>query len=106
MSDSVDTSLNERLASTVGAQSGRMASEQNNTLATPAAGASEGRLWSALREAVRGSHRNYTEGPIGRSVLLLAVPMVLEMSMESLFAVVDIFWVGNLALTRQRRWPH
>jgi putative MATE family efflux protein len=73
-----------------------MASEQNNTLATPAAGASEGRLWSALREAVRGSHRNYTEGPIGRSILLLAVPMVLEMSMESLFAVVDIFWVGKL----------
>lgn len=53
-------------------------------------------IWSAIKEALRGSHRNYTEGPIGRSILLLAIPMVLEMIMESVFAVVDIFWVGHL----------
>ena len=53
-------------------------------------------FWSAVKEALRGSHRNYTEGPIGRSIILLAIPMVLEMIMESVFAVVDIFWVSHL----------
>ena len=49
-----------------------------------------------MREALRGSHQDYTEGPIGRAILLLAVPMVLEMVMESLFAVVDVFFVSKL----------
>src|SRR5206468_1768614 len=54
-------------------------------------------VWAAVREAVRGAHRHdYTEGPIGRALLLLAVPMVLEVALESVFAVVNVFWVGKL----------
>jgi hypothetical protein len=54
-------------------------------------------LWSSVKQAIRGSHhRDYTQGSIGRSILMLAVPMVLEMLMESIFAVVDIFWVAHL----------
>ncbi len=54
------------------------------------------KLWSDLREAVRGSHsHDYTETPIGKAVLLLAVPMVLEVCMESIFAVMDIFFVSR-----------
>jgi putative MATE family efflux protein len=53
-------------------------------------------LWASLVEAVRGSHQDYTAGSLNRAILLLAVPMVLEMVLESLFGVVDIFWVGRL----------
>ncbi|HUP00637.1 MAG TPA: MATE family efflux transporter [Gemmatimonadota bacterium] len=53
-------------------------------------------LLADVREAVRGSQQDYTEGPIGRALLLLAVPMVLETVMESLFALTDIFWVSRL----------
>ncbi|MGO9088218.1 MAG: MATE family efflux transporter [Candidatus Sulfotelmatobacter sp.] len=53
-------------------------------------------LWASLVEAVRGSHQDYTAGTLNRAILLLAVPMVLEMVLESLFAVVDVFWVGRL----------
>ena len=54
------------------------------------------RLWSDLRLAARGTRHDYTAGPIGRAIFLLAVPMVLEMLMESVFAVVDVFWVAHL----------
>jgi len=53
-------------------------------------------FWSSIRESLRGSRRDYTVGPVGRSIILLAIPMVLEMFMESIFAVVDIKWVSYL----------
>src|SRR5579871_5965812 len=53
-------------------------------------------VWASIREALRGSHEDFTTGSLNRAILLLAVPMVLEMVLESLFAVVDVFWVGRL----------
>lgn len=55
-------------------------------------------LFAAVREAIRGAHPkyDYTEGSIGRAVLLLSVPMVLEMLMESVFVVWDIYMVGHI----------
>ena len=53
-------------------------------------------FWPSVWEALRGSHQDYTAGSLNRAILLLAIPMVLEMVLESLFAVVDILWVGRL----------
>ena len=49
-----------------------------------------------IREALRGSRLDYTTAPVGRAVIMLAVPMVMEMAMESIFAVADVFWVAHL----------
>src|SRR5690242_4921065 len=53
-------------------------------------------IWSSIRESLRGTHQDFTTGSLNRAILLLAIPMVLEMVLESLFAVVDVFWVGRL----------
>src|SRR5215203_3796218 len=53
-------------------------------------------FWSVLREGLRGSERDFTRGPIWVALVILAIPMILEMSMESLFAIVDIFFVAKL----------
>jgi putative MATE family efflux protein len=54
-------------------------------------------FWTIVKESVRGEvHHDFTEGTIGRAILLLAVPMVLEVVLESVFAVADIFWVSHL----------
>ena len=52
--------------------------------------------WGHVRASLRGQHYDYTEGPVGRSLWLLAVPMVLETLMESLFAICDVFFVSRL----------
>src|SRR2546430_7826851 len=52
--------------------------------------------WSVVRDAVHGVPHDYTAGSLGRGIVLLAIPMVLEMGMESIFAVVDVFWVSRL----------
>ena len=53
-------------------------------------------FWKTVREALHGSRQDYTEGPVGRSILLLAVPMVLEVVLESVFAITDVFFVARL----------
>ena len=52
--------------------------------------------WQLVRQALRGDAQDYTALPLQRAVFLLAVPMVMEMAMESLFAIADIFWVSRL----------
>ncbi|MFN5171401.1 MAG: MATE family efflux transporter [Cyclobacteriaceae bacterium] len=51
---------------------------------------------SLFKQALLGSEQNFTEGSINRAIFLLSVPMILEMSMEALFAVVDVFYVSRL----------
>lgn len=53
-------------------------------------------FWHSVRQSLRGEEHDYTALPLNRAVILLAVPMVLEMIMESLFAVADVFWVSRL----------
>lgn len=52
--------------------------------------------WRTLRDAVRGEPLDLTAAPIGKALVMLAVPMIMEMVMESIFAVVDVFWVAHL----------
>lgn len=53
-------------------------------------------LLATVREALSGGSHDFTSGSLDRALLLLAIPMVAEMLMESLFAVVDVFFVGKL----------
>ncbi len=53
-------------------------------------------IWQELKNAIRGTEADYTQISLNRAILLLAVPMILELVMESTFAVVDIYFVGKL----------
>jgi len=53
-------------------------------------------MLATLRDALRGTTIDYTTAPVGRAVIMLAVPMVVEMAMESIFAVADVYWVSHL----------
>ena len=54
-------------------------------------------LWSLVKRSLKGENYDYTQGSIRHAIILLAIPMILELSLESVFAVVDMFFVGKLA---------
>lgn len=51
---------------------------------------------SLLKQSLKGEEMDYTKGSIPKAVVLLAIPMILELSLESVFAVVDMFFVSKL----------
>src|SRR5687767_16026818 len=53
-------------------------------------------IFQFIKDSIKGSQEDFTKGSIRRAVFMLAIPMILEMCMESVFAVVDIFFVGKL----------
>lgn len=54
------------------------------------------KIWQALKDAISGTTEDYTQIGLKKAIFLLAVPMILELVMESTFAVVDIYFVGQL----------
>ncbi|WP_052273065.1 MATE family efflux transporter [Flavihumibacter solisilvae] len=64
--------------------------KENSSALTP------GSVYKLFRSALRGDAQDYTTGSIRRAVFMLAIPMILEMGMESVFAVVDLYFVGKL----------
>ncbi|MCR9245899.1 MAG: MATE family efflux transporter [bacterium] len=71
--------------------------EEEVTPAAPVPPAAERRgFWQHVTSSLRGEQHDYTKGPLPMAILLLAVPMVLEMSLESTFALVDIWWVNRI----------
>src|SRR6266478_1772954 len=73
-------------------------SDLDSAVSSPPTPASRGitSFWRIVLQALKGEDYDYTAESLNRAVLLLAVPMVLEMIMESLFAVADVFWVSRL----------
>jgi putative MATE family efflux protein len=53
-------------------------------------------FFQIIRQSIRGEEHDYTKGSIRQAVILLSIPMILELSLESVFAVVDMFFVGKL----------
>jgi Na+-driven multidrug efflux pump len=58
-------------------------------------------FWTYLKASLNSEHQDFTTGSIRKAIFMLAVPMILEMCMESVFAVVDIFFVGKLGPNAQ-----
>ena len=56
------------------------------------------RILNLIKSAIRGDEKNFTTGGINRAIVLLSIPMILEMIMEALFAVVDVFFVSRVSV--------
>ena len=54
------------------------------------------KIFTAFKKAIKGTDEDYTKGSIRRAIFMLSIPMILEMVMESLFSVVDIYFVGKI----------
>src|ERR1700741_3815286 len=54
------------------------------------------RIIDVIKQSLNGEQQDYTQGSIRKAVFLLAIPMILELSLESVFALVDMFFVGKL----------
>jgi putative MATE family efflux protein len=54
------------------------------------------KVYSIIRQSFKSEHQDFTQGSIPKAVILLAIPMILELSLESVFAIVDMFFVGKL----------
>ncbi|QEC53143.1 MATE family efflux transporter [Anseongella ginsenosidimutans] len=65
-------------------------------MTTPGDSQPQPSFWQDLKSAIKGTEADYTQIPLGRAIFLLAVPMILELVMESTFAIVDIYFVGKL----------
>ncbi|WP_286234933.1 MATE family efflux transporter [Thalassotalea sediminis] len=72
-----------------------MTTEQNNLITPPPSNQKPG-IFALFKQAIKGGHYDFTSGSIGIAAFILAVPMVLEMLMESVFAITDIFFVSGL----------
>ena len=63
---------------------------------TPSAESVDNSFWAVVRESIWGSKRDFTTGSLGIALIVLSIPMIVEMFAESLFAIVDIFYVSHL----------
>jgi putative MATE family efflux protein len=79
-----------------GPEGAALPSVEESAESVAATSAERAGFWALVRESLAGSRRDLTSETLGRAILLLAVPMVLEMVMESIFAISDIFWVSKL----------
>lgn len=71
-------------------------SQENMSIGSESVASEKKSFWSILGEALKGSERDFTTGSIGQALFILSVPMIIEMMAESLFAIVDIFYVAHL----------